>query len=61
MGTADPRSSPMGFNYGALICMLMNINEVWYIAIERGLLDNFRLESGSNILFELGWRLASCI
>jgi hypothetical protein len=28
LGTADPQSSPMGIYNGALICMMMNINEL---------------------------------
>ena len=34
--------------------MLMNINEVWYIAIVRRLLDNFRLGWGTYTIFEWG-------
>ena len=54
MGTTDLPSSPMEFYYGALICMLMNINAVWYIAIVRRLLDNFRLGCGTYTIFRWG-------
>ena len=55
LGTADPQSSPMGIYNGALICIIMNINEddfdrnlwrgcLWYVCLSgkgwaRGPLD----------------------